>query len=227
MSNNNNIIFLSHHLSESTPLYGNGKGISFKFDKNIDHGDSCNTMNLSFPNHSSTHIDFPCHFNNKGKNLNDYPADFWEFFNVDIIDLTGKVSDCQIVGPELLNGFQGLITDLLIIKTGYEKYRGTDRYTLTPPGLSSELSDYIRKNCPMVRCIGMDLISIGSYANREEGHKAHHSFLNPSFGEPILIIEDMKLDNCDSLERVIVSPLLLDKADGAPCTIIGHLRNEN
>ena len=31
----------------------------------------------------------------------------------------------------------------------------------------------------------------------------------------------------DSLEKVIVSPLLLDKADGAPCTVIGYSRNEN
>jgi len=180
MNSKTNVTFLSHHLSESTPLYGNGKGISFQFDKNMDHGDSCNTMNLSFPNHSSTHIDFPCHFNNKGKNLNDFPADFWEFSNVDIIDLTGKVSDCQIIGTDLFEGLQDLKTELLIIKTGYEKYRGTDRYTLTPPGLSFELSYYIRKNYPKVRCIGMDLISIGSYANRDEGHKAHHSFLNPS-----------------------------------------------
>ena len=39
-------------------------------------GDSCNTMHLSFPNHSGTHIDFPCHFDKDGKNLNDYPASF-------------------------------------------------------------------------------------------------------------------------------------------------------
>ena len=68
--------YLSYFLSESTPLYGNGSGIRFTKDKNICNGDSCNTTNLVFPNHSSTHIDFPYHFNIDGKTLNDYPASF-------------------------------------------------------------------------------------------------------------------------------------------------------
>ena len=85
--------------------------------------------------------------------------------------------------------------ELLLIRTVMCKYRGTDKYTITPPGLSSELAPYLRKNFQNLGCIGLDLISIGSYANRKEGHKAHHAFLNPKKGEPILLLEDMKLDS--------------------------------
>ena len=110
--------------------------------------------------------------------------------------------------------------ELLLIKTGFGNYRGTDRYTLTPPGLSSELASYFRQEFPVLRCVGMDLISVSSYSNREEGRKAHREFLNPKEGQPILLIEDMKLDVDDVFKKVIVAPLLIENADGAPCTVI-------
>ena len=222
MNQKNNIVFLSYSLSNNTPLYGNGEGIHFSKDKEIDKGDSCNTMNLSLPNHSGTHIDFQYHFIPKGKTIDYYPADFWQFENIEIINLTGKISDCQIIGPEIFPDLRNPHADLLLLITGYGKYRGTDRYTLTPPGLSSKLSPFIRMNFPKLRCLGMDIISVSSYSNRQEGHKAHHSFLNPEIGDPILLIEDMKLDNIVALNKVIVAPLLIESADGTPCTILGY-----
>ena len=115
-------------------------------------------------------------------------------------------------------------TDLLLIKTGYSAYRGTNRYTLTPPGLSADLAPFLRMNLPKLRCIGMDLISISSYNNREEGRRAHHAFLNPFEGDPILLIEDMKLDTNGPFEKIIVAPILIDDADGAPCTVLAYTK---
>jgi len=220
MPKKDNAIFLSYSLSQETPLYGNGKGIYFAPDKEMIKGDSCNTTNLAFPNHSGTHIDFPYHFSPDGKTSNDYPASYWQFDLVELIDLSGKVDDGQIIGPELFTDLENLATDLLLIKTGYSAWRGTDRYTLTPPGLSANLAPFFREKYPKLRCVGMDLISVSSYNNREEGRKAHHAFLNPDKGEPILLIEDMKLDTNDHFNKVIVAPLLIDNADGSPCTII-------
>jgi len=212
--------YLSYFLSENTPLYGNSTGIEFNVDKQINDGDSCNTMNLSFPNHSGTHIDLPYHFNSQGKTLTDYPADFWEFKQVTLVDLSGKVSESQIIVSEMFPSLENRDIELLLIKTGFGIYRGTDRYTLTPPGLSSELANYFRQQFPVLRCVGMDLISVSSYRNREEGRKAHHAFLNPKEGQPILLIEDMKLDVDDPIKKVIVAPLLIENADGVPCTVI-------
>ena len=216
------MIFLSHFLAPNTPLYGNGAGISFISDKEIKKNDSCNTMNLSFPNHSGTHIDFPIHFNPKGKSLNDYGPEFWEFNHVKIVDLSGSIVDSQIICTESFNLDSDPNLELLLIITGYGMLRGTDHYTLTPPGLSSQLAPLFRKKFPNLRCLGMDLISISSYTNREEGRKAHHAFLNPKQGEPILLIEDMKLDHITKLKKVIVAPLLIDNADGSPCTVLAY-----
>jgi len=222
MLKKDNAIFLSYSLSQDTPLYGNGKGIYFAPDKEMIKGDSCNTTNLAFPNHSGTHIDLPYHFNPDGKTLSDYPATYWQFDVVQLIDLSGKVDDGQIIGPELFTDLENFETELLLIKTGYGAYRGTDRYTITPPGLSADLAPFLRTNFPKLRCIGMDLISVSSYRNREEGRKAHHAFLNPDESEPILLIEDMKLNVDVPFNTVIVAPLLIDNADGAPCTVLAY-----
>ena len=205
-------------------LYGNGEGIHFTSDKEIEKGDSCNTTSLTFPNHSGTHIDAPFHFNPDGKTIDDYPAEFWQFNEVELIDLSGSVNDSQIIVPDILPKPINYEADLILIKTGYGVFRKTDRYTITPPGLSADLAPYFRQKYPKLRCVGMDLISVSSYSNRSEGRKAHHAFLNPAEGEPILLIEDMKLDVFDLIFKVIVAPLRIEKADGAPCTIMAYTK---
>ena len=181
---------LSYNISENTPVYGNGKGISITSDKEISNGDSCNTMNITFPNHSGTHIDLPCHFDPNGISLSDYPPNFWEFNQVELVDLSNKIKECELISSDKFLKITNPEIDLLLIKTGFWKYRGTDKYTLTPPGISSELAGYLRGKFLKLRCIGMDIISISSFSHRDEGRKAHHAFLNPENGNPILLIED-------------------------------------
>ena len=216
------INYLSYTLSENTPLYGNGSGIVIQPENELINGDSCNTLRMKLPNHSGTHIDFPAHFSLSGKTLSDYSAAFWIFDRVQIVDISGGVSDTKIIDSSLFPELTDKNVELLLIKTGYGKYRGTDRYSLTPPGLSSELAPFLRMNLPDLRCIGMDLISISSFSNRVEGRKAHKAFLNPEIGEPILLIEDMKLDSGGPFRKVIVAPLSIENADGAPCTVFGY-----
>ena len=218
----NKVKYLSYPLSNSTPLYGGGAGINIQPENEISNGDSCNTLKIVFSNHSGTHIDFPAHFNAAGKTLSDYSAKFWVFNSVELIDLSGLVNDCDIIDSQLFPKIKNEKAELVLIKTGYSIYRGTDRFNLTPPGLSHKLSEYLRKAYPNIRCVGMDLISISSFCNRQEGRLAHKSFLAPDIGEPILLIEDMSLDSYQPGMKVVVAPLLINNADGAPCTILAY-----
>jgi len=213
---------LSYNISENTPLYGNGKGISITSDKEISKGDSCNTLNITFPNHTGTHIDLPCHFDPNGISLSDYSPNFWEFNQVELVDLSNKIKECELISSDKFLKIKNPEIDLLLIKTGFWKFRGTDKYTLTPPGISSKVAEYLRRKFPKLRCIGMDIISISSFSHRDEGRKAHHAFLNPENGNPILLIEDMNLGNAISFNKVIVAPLMIESADGTPCTIFGY-----
>jgi len=217
------IILLSYPLSEETPLYGNGKGIELKPDKQQCIGDSCNTM--KFPNHAGTHIDTPRHFSETGKCITDFPPEFWIFNKVEVADVSGKIKDNQLITVEILPDFHHEEPELLLIKTGYGKFRGTDRYTITPPGVSSDIAYFLREKYPSVRSIGMDLISVSSFSNRDEGRLAHREFLCPDNGESILIIEDMKLDFQGFLKKVLISPIFVTDGDGSPVTVLALCAN--
>lgn len=212
-------IFLSYSYSDETPGYGGQKGFDSKSVKSILCGDSCNQLTFTMTNHIGTHIDTPRHFFKDGLSLTDYPAAFWCIEKMTVINL--DLSPGTLITSEHLSDSLDNESELLIINTGFWKRRGEDIYWSNNPGLSKELGLFLRKNYPNLKIIGGDFISATSYSNRPEGKLAHQAFLDPkSDGTPIMIIEDMKLDQLNfKPNSIIISPLLLEKADGAPVTI--------
>ncbi|OQW99487.1 MAG: hypothetical protein BWK74_02080 [Desulfobacteraceae bacterium A6] len=214
-------IFLSHTLSKTTPLYGGCGCIIIEPEKSMDKGDSCNTSILTFPAHSGTHIDSPLHFIKQGKSVDSYKAGDWVFTKPLVVDIPRN-------GPELIGkkDFEGKNypedTDIVLIKTGFENFRGKEHYWQNGPGLSPALAEYLAGRFSFLRAIGIDFISISSLHHRDTGRQAHCEFL----GRNILIIEDMSLKELRSPEeliRVIVLPLRIAGGDGAPVTIIGKV----
>ena len=212
--------FLSHHLSNDTPLYGGANDINISQENSIQAGDTANTLNLSFPNHSGTHVDVPYHFFEDGKKLTDYDASFWTFNHPVCVDVCGD--DGYLVKYDDVVDSINLDTDLLLIRTGYEKYRDENIYWQKNPGLSVDLAKELRLKHPNVRAVGMDIISTTSRLHRKEGREAHREFLGSHYSsDPILLIEDMALKQYSNDDaQIIVLPLLIVSADGAPCTVI-------
>jgi len=205
-------IFLSYFLNSETPVYGGAAG-AFEAQKTnqISRGDNSNNMHLSFPNHIGTHVDFPFHFSSNGKKCSDYPASFWVFKKIGFLE-------CSISAIE--NESKGLPKDIdmLILKTGFGGRRVEREYWAEQPVIPSSLASFLKTGFPSLRLFGFDLISLTSKLNREEGKKAHLSFL---IDENILILEDMNLASLDTIpSSVIVSPLQVDNSDGVPCNVI-------
>ena len=93
--------YLSYFLDDNTPVYGGHTGIDIIKLNDISKGDTANTKRISFHNHSGTHIDFPNHFSDEGKIINDYPASFWQFKKVHVI--TYKAKSNEIIDEKLKN----------------------------------------------------------------------------------------------------------------------------
>ncbi len=209
-------VFLSHLLRSDTPMYGGGQGMFITSERCMDAGDTCNSSRLSFPNHLGTHVDAPKHFINEGRSITDFDAEEWVFLKPLLLDF--QAEPAQIINPLDAIGFIDgeADADLLLIRTGFEKCRGSEDYWKRGPGLAPGLSDQIKKRMPRLRAIGVDFISASSYQNREVGRQAHRNFL----GMGLLLIEDMKLSGLQSKpHQVVVAPLLLEGLDGAPVTI--------
>jgi arylformamidase len=209
-------IYLSHFINETTPLYGGVSNIKIFQDKSISNGDTANTNFLQFPNHCGTHIDFPNHFSDSGKTINDYPAEFWFFYKPFIIKYIAEENEIINLGS-FIDSIPNE-TDFLIINTGFQKYRSEEKYWKNNPGIHPD-SAYLLKQ-KGVKVIGFDFISLSSYQNRELGRIAHKQFL---IENDILIIEDMNLEGISSkLNKIISVPLLIDKINGVPITVIGE-----
>jgi kynurenine formamidase len=217
-------VYLSYPLSRKTPAYGGGDSLKIQEEKSIEKGDSCNTSYWSLSNHLGTHIDFPRHFVRDGKTSSDYPTEFWIFHSPFILDISPVVPG-SIIEPEALD--MGAVPDnidMLMIKTGFCHLREKESYWKKNPGFAPGLAAFLRERFPHLRTLGFDSISLSSFAHRKIGQEAHKAFLRQPC--PILLLEDMDLsaiDNSVKLKQVIVSPLRVEDADGAPCTVFANI----
>lgn len=205
-------LYLSFFLEENTPLYGGSKNmISFQPISSISNGDNANSLKIEFPNHAGTHLDFPFHFSNEGKKSSDYPASFWIFNKIGFLDCTVEEL------PEKISSLPADI-ELLILKSGFGKKRDTEEYWAAQPIIPAYFASMLKTKFSKLRVFGFDMISLTSKLDRAEGKKAHLAFLMEN---DILILEDLNLDQLfKTPERVVISPLQINEADGAPCTVI-------
>lgn len=223
------MILLNHILNSNTPLYGNSGDLEIKKVRQINKGDTSNNSTLYFPAHSGTHIDAPFHFDNEGKTLSQFPADFWICKHPFLICKGTSPNEIISLREDTLNTIPKE-TDFLILKTGFENYRQKEElketYIFNGPGISPEIGFWLRQNRNL-KMIGFDFISLTSYSNRTLGREAHLAFLskstNKDLGPPILIIEDMKLSELKNTPlKVIIAPMFFEDADGSPVTVLAH-----
>ncbi|BBH54063.1 cyclase family protein [Fluviispira sanaruensis] len=218
-----NYIFLSHFLNEKTPSYGKRSPFIKRDVSKISCCQSSNSQYWEFSNHIGTHVDFPFHFDESGKKLETYSAKDWIFQKPVLIELECapgyfiNIKDLEKHIPEKC--------DIVFIKTSFEKFRNEDIYWENNPGVLPEVGIWLRKNRKNLKAIGFDFISLTSFSNKEIGGEAHKAFLNSNYeGEPLLIIEDMKLSALiSSPKSVIIAPLLIEGADGSPVTVIAEI----
>ena len=217
-------IWLSHITDLSTPVYGGGEGLEVLPDKAKSCGDSCNTVILKLPNHIGSHVDAPKHFIEGGMCVDSYSADDWVFTKPLLLDVI--IGKSGIIGSshagKVLADVNRSDADLILFRTGAEQYRGDEAFWRVPPGFSPELCGYLKSRFPSFKAIGMDTISMSSFAHRDVGREAHKEFL----GSGIRIFEDLSLsliENASSLIKVIALPFRYAKSDGAPTTLIGEV----
>ncbi len=221
--NDLNRVWLSYTINPQTPLYGGrSENLNIYKTSSIKNGKIANDTKLETTVHVGTHIDMPYHFYENGQTIDDFDIDFWFFNNPLVVELRPKGFIIKDELLSILKNIQHYDYDILIVKTGICDFRNTEKFWKENYGFSPEIYDFIINKFPYIRIIGFDSISISSWQDRDLGKIAHKTFLNPK--NPILILEDMNLNNIDGytkLIEVLISPLRIEKCDGLPCTVIG------
>ena len=215
-----NYIFLSHILNSNTPSYGNRDKLIIEQPSRIVEGESANSSKWTFSNnHLGTHVDVPNHFYNSGKTITNFKPQEWLFNKIQVIDI--PCDRAKLIKKEDINCEINTDIDLLLIRTGYEKFRLIDKYWNDNPGIDPHLCFWLRSNFSNLRAIGFDFISLTSWNFKEEGKKAHQILLSPNGKySPILIIEDMNFSDLqENIIEVILAPLFVENGNGSPVTV--------
>ena len=219
----NNYILLSHELSDSLSAYGNGKRISVNTLHSMKNGDSSNNTSIELPSHYGTHIDLPRHFLENGKTLSSYNISNFISEKIQIIDARFYSPHNFLIKEDLLKDQAPSDTiDVVLIYFDYSSQRGSEKYWKYNPGFSFSFAEQLKLKYPNIKIFGFDLMSLSSYQQREIGRDAHKVFLS----NDIIILEDMNMACFDKviplLKRIIVAPLMVKGAEGAPVTVIGE-----
>ena len=213
-----NPVFLSYPYTPIIPTYGEPAfKLTITQNKCIDAGDSCNTFTITLPNHCGTHVDAPAHFISSGKKISDYPANHFDFKNPYLLHYPAKPEELILFTQDQIDTIPPE-TDLVLIKTNFS--RTNIDYSTRNPGIHRKNAARLYERCPQLRAIGMDIISLSSFQNRQHGRDSHHEFLK----RDILLIEDMDFSPLtQSPKHVIALPLRVSDLDSAPCTVIAYL----
>ena len=217
-------ISLSHWINENTPSYNNSGSFNRFSITSIKNGNSANSEEWKLNNHIGTHIDFPFHFYDNGKKSSDFITSFFITKKIGLIELDTICGPGEIISIKHIERQCSLLKidiEVLLLKTGFQKYRNDILYWSENPGYDKLLFGFLKNKFPKLKLFGFDTISLTSVLNRNMGKEAHLSFLNSL--DPILVIEDMDLSLLNSnliFDELIIAPILIENTDGAPVNCI-------
>ncbi len=155
--------------------------------------------------HVGTHCDAPAHCVKGAKTMDEIPLD--EFIGEAVI-VDANVEEEKEIKPDILKDYEIKPGDIVLIRTGYSKYWGTDKYVEDSPYLSEKLAQALVDL--KIKAIGIDFISPDKVEDNTS--PVHKIFMNNN----VHIIENLnRLDEIDK-PRVFfaAAPVLIDKADG-------------
>jgi kynurenine formamidase len=218
-------VYLSHPLAPDTPCFRNTREVVIARTRDLDAGAPVNNHRFEVGAHNGTHVDAPFHFVRGGRTIEAYGAGDWVFERPALIRV--PKDDSELIGPADLEPHVAAAAeaDAILLKTGFERWRQSDpaRYASRNPGFSVAGARFFYEAFPRCRLLGMDVISLAAVAHLEEGFAAHRELLFAD-RRSVLLVEDMRLTDLERAPaRVIVLPLRMAGADGAPVTAIAEV----
>lgn len=144
-------IDLSYEITDGMPIYPGDEEVELEFKKIYDN-DGYSYSVLRTGMHVGTHIDCPMHLTNNRKYISQYELDNFIGCGV-LLDVVGEkvITKKKGYGEKIRN------KDIVILRTGYEKYYGTEKYYNSHPVLSEELVKLFIENG--VKIVGFDMPS--------------------------------------------------------------------
>lgn len=204
------VIDLSHAINSNMSTYTKDEKFQ-AYDIASIEKDGYNEKLLKLCTHTGTHIDAPSHMINKGKTIDEFNIN--DFIGIAVIIDVSKLEKIDI---EDLNTYKDKInnSDFVVLKTGWDKYWGSDTYLKGFPTLTEEAARWL---CNFnIRGIGTDTISIDAFDSID--FEVHNTILSRG----IMIIEN--LSNLSEVREeeftLVATPLKIENGDASPVRAI-------
>lgn len=214
-------IKISYDIEPDMPIFKGNRPNKIEAIESFKTGQNWNSYYLGIGNHNGTHIDAPNHFCQKGKRICDFKIEDFIFSKITILNIPKKAGEG--ITPKDLEkiNYKKRSCDLLLLRTGFYRQRKRPDYTKNNPWLTQEAARYIRNKFIKLRAIGIDTISIASFANLPAGGESHQILLGKGNfkSSPLMIIEDLNLAHIPTrIKRLFAIPLFVSEVDSMPCT---------
>ncbi|MGB9680107.1 MAG: cyclase family protein [Thermoanaerobacteraceae bacterium] len=199
------VIDLSYKIEENMPQYPGQPDIKIKKIAKVET-DGYQVTELDCVVHIGTHCDAPAHFIKDGETIDNLPVDFF-VGNAILVDVPYLVDRRMKI--DLLNDIDINVNDIIIFRTGMNKYWGKEDYFTKFPYLTEELANFlIRKK---VKVVGFDTLSPEPVETID--FPIHHMLLGNGIG----IVENLtNLELINEKRFLFVAlPLKIDKSDGS------------
>ncbi|MFW6149418.1 MAG: cyclase family protein [Atribacterota bacterium] len=206
------IIDLSHIMHPAMLIYPGDELPNFKKVATIDKNGYRETK-ITLHSHTGTHIDAPAHMLKHGNFLENIEINSF-FGKAIILNFDNRKNPLINLDALLLHQEKIKKVEFVIIKTGWSKYWGENKYYENYPYLSKEAAEWLSEF--NLKGIGIDAISID---RSDTNNFIVHKIL---LARNIFIIEN--LTNLDSVQNdyfmLSVLPLKYKGADGSPVRAI-------
>ena len=169
-------------------------------------------------------MDLPGHKIPGGKSITDYAVEEFVFERPYIADV--DLSDEENLSIEQIEPYSDELAkcDILLLKSNFDKYRSTDlqRYIWKTPGVAVETAEWLVRNFPNIKAVGMNFLSFEILDASSHQSKGHLALLS----RDVKIIEDMKLDGLsnDTIGRILVMPLFIEGIDSFHVTVVAEIQ---
>ncbi|MFL0196811.1 cyclase family protein [Clostridium sp. WILCCON 0269] len=199
---------LTHVICSQMPVFPGTEQPVFEKANSVEK-DGFREAKITMYSHTGTHIDAPAHMLSSGPYLDNLSIEHF-IGNAGIVDFSNK--NIKSIDINSLKPYEDKMknVEFIIIRTGWSKYWGEEKYYEDFPYLSEESAAWLSEF--NLKGVGIDAISIDSI--KSTTFPVHKILMKKN----IVIIEN--LTNLDSItsEYFILSimPLKNENADGSP-----------
>ena len=207
------VVDLSHPVTSETQVYPGDPAPHLEQHSTIER-DGFNLMSVSMGSQSGTHVDAPYHFDNDTKRIDEIPLPL--FVGNGVVLDCGPLVARQEITIELLGRQLDAVNarDIVLFKTGWSRYYGTDEY-FNNPYLNAELVSLLLERG--VLTFGLDAINIDETPDDTHpgvGFPVHHLIAKAGG----VICENLTNLEAIDFDQPVISllPIKFIGIDGAP-----------